>query len=87
MLHVHTKKGRGYLPSETDPDRFHGIAPFDPESGKLVQKAPKKLTFSQSFGDTLLEMASSDEKICAITAAMPSGTGLCPLPIHSPTAF
>ena len=87
LLHVHTKKGRGYLPSETDPDRFHGIAPFDPESGKLVQKGPKKLTFSQSFGDTLLEMASSDEKICAITAAMPSGTGLCPFADTFPNRF
>ncbi len=76
LLHVHTKKGRGYLPSETDPDRFHGIAPFDPESGKLVQNGKTAMSFSQSFGDVILEMASSDEKICAITAAMPGGTGL-----------
>ncbi len=74
LLHVVTKKGKGYGFAENDPAKFHGIGPFDPETGRLL--AQKKKTFSDSFGETLVELARKDSRVCAITAAMPSGTGL-----------
>ncbi len=73
VLHVHTQKGRGYAPAEDNPSRFHGIGKFDPKTGDT---APKKLTFSQAFGETMIQLAQEDPKVCAITAAMPDGTGL-----------
>ena len=76
LLHVHTKKGKGYAPSEMEPDIFHGVSPFDAVSGKIIGKSDNKPSFSSSFGSHLLDMASSDKDICAITAAMPDGTGL-----------
>lgn len=74
LIHVLTKKGSGYEPAERDPSKFHGIGKFDPATGEtLSQKVP---TFSGSFGTCLTELAKVDGRICAITAAMPSGTGL-----------
>ncbi len=74
VVHVVTKKGCGYRPAETEPARFHGIGKFDPETGtNLAQKKP---TFSDSFGQAMLELAAEDPRVCAITAAMPGGTGL-----------
>ena len=74
LLHVLTQKGKGYLPAEQRPDRFHGIGKFDAESGAV--NASANYTFSDVFGDTLTNLAAEDERICAITAAMPAGTGL-----------
>lgn len=74
LVHVITKKGNGYKFAEEDPAKFHGIGKFDPKSGKKC--APKTSTFSNSFGQVMLELAEKDEKVCAITAAMPGGTGL-----------
>ena len=74
VVHVVTKKGCGYRFAEEDPAKFHGIGKFDPETGKTL--APKVRTFSDSFGDTMLELAEKNPKVCAITAAMPAGTGL-----------
>ncbi len=74
VVHVITKKGCGYLPAESEPSRFHGIGKFDPISGK--SQAPAVPGFSDSFGETLVELAEKDERVCAITAAMPGGTGL-----------
>ena len=76
LLHVLTKKGKGYEPAEADPNRFHGISPFDQESGKLVTAPDNTLTFSKSFGTHLAKLAGQERTICAITAAMPDGTGL-----------
>ncbi len=76
LLHVVTKKGKGYLPSETDPDKFHGVGPFDMESGEIIVGNGKGKSFSQSFGGQLLRIAKEDEAVAAITAAMPDGTGL-----------
>ena len=74
IIHVITKKGCGYLPAEQEPSRFHGIGKFDPATGKnLSQSNPG---FSDSFGDTMVELARNNPKVCAITAAMPGGTGL-----------
>ena len=74
LVHVVTKKGYGYRFAEDDPAKFHGIGKFDPATGKKL--APKVKTFSDSFGETMVELAQSNEKVCAITAAMPGGTGL-----------
>ena len=74
LLHVVTHKGRGYSHAVADPAKFHGIGAFDPESGKKL--GAKKRTFSDSFGDAMVELAAEDKRVCAITAAMPGGTGL-----------
>ena len=73
LVHVITKKGHGYVPAEENPSAFHGVGRFDPETGER-KKSGK--TFSDAFGDTMLELAATDNHICAITAAMPGGTGL-----------
>ena len=74
LVHVVTKKGNGYLPAEEDPSKFHGVGRFDAESGKTFGAGAN--TFSGNLGNTLLEVAAEDQRVCAITAAMPSGTGL-----------
>ncbi len=74
VLHVHTQKGRGYAPAEENPSKFHGIGKFDSTTGVLL--SPRKTTYSDVFGQTMLELAAENEKLCAITAAMPDGTGL-----------
>lgn len=77
LLHVITKKGKGYLPAEKDPVRFHSIGPFEVESGQARNK-PKseEMTYTQAFGLKLAELAEKNNKIVAITAAMPEGTGV-----------
>ena len=74
LVHVVTKKGYGYPFAEEDPAKFHGIGKFDPETGKKL--GAKVKTYSDSFGETMVALAQKNEKICAITAAMPGGTGL-----------
>ena len=74
LVHVVTKKGKGYAPAEEDPAKFHGIGKFDPVTGKKL--APKVRTFSDAFGDTMVALAAREARLCAITAAMPGGTGL-----------
>lgn len=74
VVHVVTKKGKGYPFAEEDPAKFHGIGKFDPVTGKTL--GAKAVTFSDSFGETMTELARKNEKVCAITAAMPGGTGL-----------
>lgn len=76
VLHVMTHKGRGYKPAEKNPRKFHGVGKFDPATGETP--GSDKVSFSQTFGDTMVELAKNNPKICAITAAMPSGTGLLP---------
>ena len=74
LLHVKTVKGKGFLPAEENPDEFHGVAPFDPTTGR-----PKRVggeNFSAVFGRTLTRLAGQDRRVCAITAAMTGGTGL-----------
>ena len=74
VLHVLTQKGRGYAPSEEHPKLFHGIGKFDPNSGEPISQ--KGDTFSDTFGHTMIALAQENERLCAITAAMPGGTGL-----------
>ncbi len=75
LIHCVTQKGKGYAPAKKNPERFHSASPFDVESGKLLNK-DKKPTFSSVFGQTVMKLGEEDEKIIAITAAMPDGTGL-----------
>ena len=77
VVHVVTKKGYGYKFAEEDPAKFHGIGKFDPNTGKKL--GAKVKTFSDSFGEAMVDLARSNPKVCAITAAMPGGTGLLEL--------
>jgi len=86
LIHVLTKKGKGYAPAEEDPDIFHGIGPFDIETGK-PKKSAGPVTYTKVFGDTLVKMAETDERIVAISAAMTSGTGLVPFAEKYPARF
>ena len=74
LIHVLTKKGKGYKPAEENPDKFHGASPFDIETGKSLKKKSKD--YSAAFGEKLCKMAANNDKIVAITAAMKDGTGL-----------
>ncbi len=74
LLHVKTVKGKGFRPAEENPDAFHGVAPFDPITGKLNREPGEN--FSAVFGRTLTRLADRDKRVCAITAAMTGGTGL-----------
>ncbi len=74
LLHVFTQKGRGYEPAQEHPKLFHGIGKFDKESGKPLKEPVE--TFSDVFGCTMVDLAEINDKLCAITAAMPGGTGL-----------
>jgi 1-deoxy-D-xylulose-5-phosphate synthase len=76
LIHVLTKKGKGYAPAEENPDIFHGIGPFDIVSGTPHAAKGGAATYTQVFGDTLTELAAKDDSIIAISAAMVSGTGL-----------
>lgn len=75
LLHIMTQKGKGYDFAEKSPSKFHGVNPFKIKTGESVSSKPA-LTYSEIAGNTLVECAEQDEKIIAITAAMPSGTGL-----------
>ncbi len=76
LIHVMTQKGRGYGPAQEHPKLFHGIGQFDPETGEPLKKGG--MTFSDHFGRQMVELARENDKVCAITAAMPGGTGLLP---------
>ena len=76
VVHVITQKGKGYSPSEQNPEKFHGVAPFSPETGAVASSGT--VSCSETFGKTLLELAREDGRIVAITAAMRDGTGLRP---------
>jgi 1-deoxy-D-xylulose-5-phosphate synthase len=76
MVHLITRKGKGYAPAEKDPSRFHGVGPFDRVTGKIA--ASKNISFSDVAGMTLARFAEKNHKIVAVTAAMKDGTGLAP---------
>ncbi|MBI1884429.1 MAG: 1-deoxy-D-xylulose-5-phosphate synthase [Chlamydiae bacterium] len=86
LFHVVTKKGRGYKPAEERPDQFHGMGPFDLTTGKPLKGSSGK-SFSNAFGDALWREAEKDPRIVAITAAMPSGTGLAEFAKRYPKRF
>ena len=74
LIHVITQKGKGYAPAQEHPKLFHGIGKFDPVTGEPLSS--KSASFSESFGKTMVELAEKNQRVCAITAAMPGGTGL-----------
>lgn len=74
VIHVLTHKGHGYKPAEDNPRKFHGVGRFNPETGEVL--GSHSMTFSDSFGSTMVGLAEEKKELCAITAAMPAGTGL-----------
>ncbi|MBD3175013.1 MAG: 1-deoxy-D-xylulose-5-phosphate synthase [Armatimonadia bacterium] len=76
LVHVHTQKGKGYSPAESNAERFHGIQPFDVETGETAASSGSGKPYTEVFADALMELAAEDERIVAITAAMAPGTGL-----------
>ena len=85
LIHVLTKKGKGYKPAEDEPDKFHATSPFDIETGKA--KKQKSKDYSKAFGEKLVELAKNNKKIVAITAAMKDGTGLAEFAKEYPDRF
>ena len=76
MVHVLTKKGKGYKPAEESPNKFHGTGPFDIATGKKITNPNAPVSYTEVFGKTLSKLADINDKIVGITAAMPDGTGL-----------
>jgi 1-deoxy-D-xylulose-5-phosphate synthase len=76
LVHVVTRKGKGYAPAEAAADKYHGVQKFDVITGKQDKGAAGPPAYQNVFGDTLAKLAETDPRICAITAAMPSGTGV-----------
>ncbi len=80
LIHAITKKGKGYIHAENHPEKFHGTAPFDIETGEVKGAARadnrSESSFTDAFSEAIMEMAKDDKKVVAITAAMPEGTGL-----------
>lgn len=85
LLHVITKKGKGYCPAEVYPSNYHGVGSFDPNLG--MRLVPKRDTFSDTFGQEICEMAKEDPRVCAVTAAMEYGTGLHPFALRYPDRY
>ena len=85
LIHVLTKKGKGYKIAEENPDKFHATAPFDIETGKT--KKEKKEDYSKIFGEKLVKLAANDKRIVAVTASMKDGTGLTKFAKEFPTRF
>src|SRR5690606_15992311 len=86
LIHVLTKKGKGYPPAENNAAKYHGIPGFEIATGDLP-KSSGKPTYSQVFGESLVELAKEDPRIVAITAAMPEGTGLVDFARRFPERF
>ena len=76
LIHIHTVKGKGYKPAEQAPDKFHGVGCFDPSTGESAKKAGCAPSYTSVFSKALIDLAKDRPDILAITAAMPSGTGL-----------
>ena len=87
LIHVITKKGKGYAPAEESPNKFHGTGPFEVATGKKIANPNAPITYTEVFGNTVIELAKEDENIVAITAAMPDGTGLTPFSKEFPKRF
>lgn len=87
LVHVLTKKGKGYKPAEESPNKFHGTGPFEIATGKKIANPNAPITYTEVFGKTITELADADPKIIGITAAMPDGTGLSTFAKAHPTRF
>jgi len=86
LLHVVTKKGKGYKPAEEDPVKWHGVAPYKVESGEIIKK-PSPPTWTSVFGKAIVELAEEDERIVVITPAMKEGSGLVEFSERFPERF
>ncbi|MDD2309656.1 MAG: 1-deoxy-D-xylulose-5-phosphate synthase [Desulfuromonadaceae bacterium] len=87
LVHVLTKKGRGYKPAENNPELFHGVGPFEIKSGKVLRGKGGAASYTAVFGAALCRLAAEDDRITAITAAMPDGTGLVGFSKEFPERF
>ena len=87
LIHVLTKKGKGYLPAENNPALFHGVGAFDLQTGKVFKTKGSPATYTSVFGETICKIAADDEQVVAITAAMPDGTGLSRFAKEFPDRF
>jgi 1-deoxy-D-xylulose-5-phosphate synthase len=87
LIHVLTKKGKGYQPAELNPSLFHGVGPFDAATGKVLKGKGGAASYTGVFGETIKNLAQENDKIVAVTAAMPDGTGLSPFAKEFPDRF
>ncbi|MHB8058315.1 MAG: 1-deoxy-D-xylulose-5-phosphate synthase [Desulfuromonadaceae bacterium] len=87
LVHVLTKKGKGYKPAEENSALFHGVGPFDVETGKILKGKGGATSYTAVFGTAICKLAAEDERIVAITAAMPDGTGLSEFSKEFPKRF
>jgi 1-deoxy-D-xylulose-5-phosphate synthase len=87
LIHVITTKGKGYAPAEKNPSLFHGVGPFELATGKVIKGKGGATSYTAVFGNTLARLAESDERVVAITAAMPDGTGLTDFARKHPERF
>jgi len=87
LVHVLTTKGKGYKPAEQNPSLFHGVGPFDVETGKVLKGKVSAASYTAVFGNTLFRLAEEDERVVALTAAMPDGTGLTNFARQFPERF
>jgi len=87
LLHVTTQKGKGYAPAEKNPVYFHGVGSFEVKTGDKVSSKKSPPTYTQIFGDTMVKLGETDDKIVAVTAAMPEGTGLVKFSQKFPDRF
>jgi 1-deoxy-D-xylulose-5-phosphate synthase len=85
LLHILTQKGKGFEPALQKQKKFHGLGPYDPETGET--KPLSRRTYSEVFADTLVKLANHNDKVVAITAAMPNGTGLDRFQPHHPSKY
>ena len=86
LVHVVTKKGKGYGPAEKDPGRFHGVEPFALKTGEVLRPS-QGVSYTKMFSDTMLELGEQNKKIVGVTAAMPTGTGLTAFAKKYPERF
>ena len=84
LIHVATKKGKGYSFAEENPEKYHGVAPFDLETGEAPGKGE---SFSSRFGETLIKLADEDQRVVAVTPSMAAGSGLVPFSLAFPDRF
>lgn len=87
LIHVLTKKGMGYKPAEENPSLFHGVGPFEIKTGKVLKGKGGAASYTAVFGAALCKLAAEDDRIVAITAAMPDGTGLAGFSKENPERF
>ncbi|MEA3421989.1 MAG: 1-deoxy-D-xylulose-5-phosphate synthase, partial [Acidobacteriota bacterium] len=87
LLHVVTNKGKGYPPAEKDPETFHGIGPFDKETGKPYKSENSLKNYTDVFGDVMVDLAREDDRVVALTAGMATGTGLVKFKQSFPERF